>query len=142
PQPSTSTPRADYSWVADEPRNSVSVYAERWDDIPEDMFTDISSSEDWEVRIPGLSRRICTAWGWGSIPMYQMAFQQLGYRMPFTDLETAVFGYLRVSPSQLHPNSLAFLRAFEVTAGYLEIVPTLKLFFHAFGLQRSCPKGE
>ncbi|MCI83279.1 hypothetical protein A2U01_0104554, partial [Trifolium medium] len=28
------------------------------------------------------------------------------------------------------------------TAGYLGIVPTLKLFFHAFGLQCSCPKGE
>ncbi|MCI78761.1 hypothetical protein A2U01_0100032, partial [Trifolium medium] len=54
----------------------------------------------------------------------------------------AVFNHLRVSPSQLHPNSLAFLRAFEVTAGYLGIVPTLKMFFHAFGLQCSCPKGE
>ncbi|MCI59396.1 hypothetical protein A2U01_0080651, partial [Trifolium medium] len=71
--------------------------------------------------------------------MYHIAFQQLGYRMSFTDLETTVFEHLRVSPSQLHPNSLAFLLAFEVTAGYLEIVPTLKLFFHAFGLQRSCP---
>ncbi|MCI11819.1 hypothetical protein A2U01_0032921, partial [Trifolium medium] len=80
--------------------------------------------------------------GWGTIPMYQIAFQQLGYRMHFTDPETAVFRHLRVSPSQLHPNSLAFLRAFEVTAGYLEIVPTLKLFFHAFGLQHSSPKGE
>ncbi|MCI58796.1 hypothetical protein A2U01_0080051, partial [Trifolium medium] len=27
--------------------------------------------------------------------MYQIAFQQLGYQMPFTDLETAVFGHLR-----------------------------------------------
>ncbi|MCI51124.1 hypothetical protein A2U01_0072368, partial [Trifolium medium] len=27
-------------------------------------------------------------------------------------------------------------------AGYLGITLTLKLFFHAFGLQRSCPKGE
>ncbi|MCI65600.1 hypothetical protein A2U01_0086858, partial [Trifolium medium] len=68
PQPSTSNPRADYSWVTVEPRNTVSVYAECWDDIPEDMFTEISSSEDWEVRIPGLSRRICTAWGGGTIP--------------------------------------------------------------------------
>ncbi|MCI88421.1 hypothetical protein A2U01_0109708, partial [Trifolium medium] len=63
PQPSALNPRADYSWVADEPRNTVSVYAECWDDIPKDMFTDISTSEDWEVRIPGSSRRICTAWG-------------------------------------------------------------------------------
>ncbi|MCI94890.1 hypothetical protein A2U01_0116188, partial [Trifolium medium] len=48
PQPSTSNPRADYSCVADEQRNTVSVYAERWDDISKDMFTDISSSKDWE----------------------------------------------------------------------------------------------
>ncbi|MCI45894.1 hypothetical protein A2U01_0067133, partial [Trifolium medium] len=45
-------------------------------------------------------------------------------------------------PVTVSPNSLAFLRAFELTAGYLEIVPTLKLFFYAFCLQRSCPKGE
>ncbi|MCI91566.1 hypothetical protein A2U01_0112860, partial [Trifolium medium] len=45
--------------------------------------------------------------------MYQIAFEQLGYKMSFTDLETAVFRHLHVSPSQLHPNSLAFLRAFE-----------------------------
>ncbi|MCI41090.1 hypothetical protein A2U01_0062323, partial [Trifolium medium] len=79
-------------------------------------------------------------WGWGTIPMYEIAFQQMGYRVKFTDFETAVFGHLRVSPSQLHPNSMAFLRAFEVTAGYLRIAPIVKLFFHAFGLQRSCPK--
>ncbi|MCI86667.1 hypothetical protein A2U01_0107948, partial [Trifolium medium] len=59
------------------------------------MFTDISSSKDWEIRIPEASRRICTAWGWGTIHMYEIAFQQLGYQMPFTDLETAVFGHLR-----------------------------------------------
>ncbi|MCI77186.1 hypothetical protein A2U01_0098456, partial [Trifolium medium] len=52
PQPSISNPRPDCTWVADEARNTVSVYAERWDDIPEEMFTDISSSEDWEIRIP------------------------------------------------------------------------------------------
>ncbi|MCI69107.1 hypothetical protein A2U01_0090368, partial [Trifolium medium] len=46
------------------------------DDIPEGMFTDISSSEDWEVRISGLSRRICTAWDWGTIPMYQIVFEE------------------------------------------------------------------
>ncbi|MCI83058.1 hypothetical protein A2U01_0104333, partial [Trifolium medium] len=61
PQPSTSNPRTDYSWIADEARDTVSVYAERWDDIPEEMFIDNSSSEDWEIRIPGVTRRICTA---------------------------------------------------------------------------------
>ncbi|MCI67884.1 hypothetical protein A2U01_0089143, partial [Trifolium medium] len=70
PQPSTSSPRPDYSWIADEPMNTVFVYAERWDNVPEEMFTDISTSEDFEICIPGLTRRICTMWGWGTIPMY------------------------------------------------------------------------
>jgi hypothetical protein len=56
--------------------------------------------------------------------------------------EVAVFNHLRLAPSQLHPNSLAFLRAFEVVATYFNIVPTLKLFFFAFRLQRSKPKGD
>ncbi|MCI44251.1 hypothetical protein A2U01_0065490, partial [Trifolium medium] len=43
--------------------NTVFVYMERWDDVPEDMFTDISTSENFEIRIPGLTRRICTMWG-------------------------------------------------------------------------------
>ncbi|MCI81633.1 hypothetical protein A2U01_0102907, partial [Trifolium medium] len=29
-----------------------------------------------------------------------------------------------------------------MTAAYLKIKPTLPLFFHTFGLQRSCSKGE
>ncbi|MCI89992.1 hypothetical protein A2U01_0111281, partial [Trifolium medium] len=28
------------------------AYAERWDDVPEEMFTDINTSEDFEIRIP------------------------------------------------------------------------------------------
>ncbi|MCI32454.1 hypothetical protein A2U01_0053668 [Trifolium medium] len=62
--------------------------------------------------------------------------------MSFTDLEIAVFHHLRLAPSQLHPNSLAFLRAFEITADHLGLAPTLPLFFYAFKLQRSCPRDE
>ncbi|MCI68601.1 hypothetical protein A2U01_0089862, partial [Trifolium medium] len=29
-----------------------------------------------------------------------------------------------------------------MTAAYLKVAHTLPLFFHTFGLQRSCPKGE
>jgi hypothetical protein len=74
--------------------------------------------------------------------MYQIAFKEFGYKLPFIDFEVAVFNHLRLAPSQLHPNSLAFLRAFEVVATYFNIVPTLKLFFFAFRLQRSKPKGD
>jgi hypothetical protein len=74
--------------------------------------------------------------------MYQIAFEEFGYRLPFNDFEIGVFNHLRLAPSQLHPNSLAFLRAFEVVAAYLHIVPTLDLFFHLFRIQRSKPKGD
>ncbi|MCI61297.1 hypothetical protein A2U01_0082554, partial [Trifolium medium] len=78
PQPSTSDSQPDYSWVADEPRTTLSVYTNYANNIPDDMFTDISMADDWEIRIPGESRRICTVWGWGTIPMYQTTFEDLG----------------------------------------------------------------
>ncbi|MCH94054.1 hypothetical protein A2U01_0015009 [Trifolium medium] len=115
PQPSSSNRReVDLSWVADEPRHTISLYAYCEDNIPEDLFTDIQTplTDDWE------------------------------FRMPFTDLEVSVFRHLHLAPLQLHPNSLAFLRAFEITADHLGLAPTLPLFFHAFGIQRSCPRGE
>jgi hypothetical protein len=74
--------------------------------------------------------------------MYQIAFNEFGYRLPFTDFEVAVLDHLHVAPSQLHPNSLAFFRAFEIVTTYFSIVPTLELFFYAFCLQRSKQKGD
>jgi hypothetical protein len=92
--------------------------------------------------IPGKSRRICHSTEWGEFPKYQITFEHLGYRLPFTEFEVAVFYHLEFTPSQLHPNSLAFIRAFELVADYLHIAPTIGLFFHAFHLQRSKPKGD
>ncbi|GAU27978.1 hypothetical protein TSUD_373730 [Trifolium subterraneum] len=98
--------------------------------------------DDWKACIPNTNRRICSKFQWGSFPMYQIAFEHMGYRLPFSDFEVAVFRYLHLTPSQLHPNSLAFIRAFEMTAAYLGFLPTIPLFFHAFHLQRSKPKGN
>jgi hypothetical protein len=74
--------------------------------------------------------------------MYQIAFEEFGYRLPFNNFEASVFNHLRLAPSQLHPNSLAFLRAFEIVAAYLHIIPTLDLFFHILWIQRTKPKGD
>ncbi|GAU25250.1 hypothetical protein TSUD_17630 [Trifolium subterraneum] len=131
----------DYAWVADEPRNTISKFSLNGG---EGMFRTIqrSPANDWKLCIPNTSRRICSKFQWGSFPMYQIAFEQMGYRLPFSDFEVAVFRYLHLTPSQLHPNSLAFIRAFEMTAAYLGFMPTIPLFFHAFHLQRSKPKGD
>ncbi|MCI15378.1 hypothetical protein A2U01_0036516, partial [Trifolium medium] len=50
PQPSTSDSQPDYSWMADEPRTTLSVYTNCANNIPDDMFTDISTADDWEIR--------------------------------------------------------------------------------------------
>ncbi|GAU36979.1 hypothetical protein TSUD_150150 [Trifolium subterraneum] len=131
----------DYAWVADEPRTTVSKFSLNGGD---GMFRTVqrSPTDDWKACIPNTNRRICSKFQWGSFPMYQIAFEQMGYRLPFSDFEVAVFRYLHLTPSQLHPNSLAFIRAFEMTASYLGFMPTIPLFFHAFHLQRSRPKGD
>ncbi|GAU39025.1 hypothetical protein TSUD_59810 [Trifolium subterraneum] len=136
----------EYEWVADEPRTTVSRFSLNGGD---GMFRTIQrppiddwKAYDWKACIPNTNRRICSKFQWGSFPMYQIAFEHMGYRLPFSDFEVAVFRYLHLTPSQLHPNSLAFIRAFEMTAAYLGFLPTIPLFFHAFHLQRSKPKGN
>ncbi|GAU43162.1 hypothetical protein TSUD_247030 [Trifolium subterraneum] len=131
----------EYDWVADEPRTTVSRFSLHGGD---GMFRTIQRPpvDDWKACIPSPNRRICSKFQWGSFPMYQIAFEHMGYRLPFSDFEVAVFRYLHLTPSQLHPNSLAFIRAFEMTAAYLGFLPTIPLFFHAFHLQRSRPKGN
>ncbi|MCI34067.1 hypothetical protein A2U01_0055285, partial [Trifolium medium] len=55
PQSSTSNSQPDYLWVADEPMTTLSVYTNCANNIPDDMFTDISTADDWEIRILGAS---------------------------------------------------------------------------------------
>ena len=61
-------------------------------------------------------------------PMYEILFRDLGLRLPFTDLQAAVFEHLHLAPSQLHPNSIAFLWAFEIVCEYLKIEDTTPCF--------------
>ncbi|GAU12960.1 hypothetical protein TSUD_191510 [Trifolium subterraneum] len=130
-------------WVADDPRTTATRF-ELGEHYPEDLFTEIDEQDppNWEIRIPGARQRICTAFRNGGIPMYQIVFEHMGLRLPFSDLEVAIFNHLEVCSSQLHPNSLAFIRAFEIVAAYLELAPTIPLFFAIFGIQRSRPRGN
>ncbi|XP_045813794.1 uncharacterized protein LOC123907539 isoform X2 [Trifolium pratense] len=65
-----------------------------------------------------------------------MAFKGMGYRLPFNNLEAEIFGRLKVAPSQLHPNALAFIRAYQILCRYLEVEATVSLFFYIFKIQR------
>ncbi|MED6146600.1 hypothetical protein PIB30_035984 [Stylosanthes scabra] len=64
--------------------------------------------------------------------MYTCVFAEIGVRFPFTEFECAVLRQLNCAPSQIHPNSWAFIRAFEVLMEYLQEEPSLGLFFFLF----------
>ncbi|GAU44847.1 hypothetical protein TSUD_112210 [Trifolium subterraneum] len=130
-------------WVADDPRTTPNKF-EFEENFPEDLFTDIEipGHADWEVRILGARQRICSTFKNGGLPMYQIAFEHMGLRLPLIDLEVAIFNHLELCPSQLDPNSLAFFRAFEIVAAHLQLAPTISLFFHLFSIQRSRPRGN
>jgi hypothetical protein len=68
--------------------------------------------------------------------MYEFVFKELRLRLPFSPLEVEIFDYLRLAPSQLHPNSMAFVLAFERLCEYKNVTPTRSLFFRVFRLQR------
>ncbi|MED6214080.1 hypothetical protein PIB30_099552 [Stylosanthes scabra] len=64
--------------------------------------------------------------------MYTCVFAEIGIRFPFTEFECAVLRQLNCAPSQIHPNSWGFIRAFEVLMEYLREEPSLGLFFFLF----------
>ncbi|MED6160715.1 hypothetical protein PIB30_054001 [Stylosanthes scabra] len=64
--------------------------------------------------------------------MYSCVLAEIGIRFSFTEFECAVLRQLNCAPSQIHPNSWEFIRAFEVLMEYLQEEPSLGLFFYLF----------
>ncbi|GAU47136.1 hypothetical protein TSUD_379140 [Trifolium subterraneum] len=131
------------AWVAPEPRGVASAIAQGDPSvcsIVEDKGE--GDPENWEVHVPEEGKRVCSEFSEGGFAMYEFAFKDLKFRLPFSDFVVGVFERLRLAPSQLHPNSLAFIRAFELLCDYLEVEPTLHLFFRIFKIQRQTVRGR
>ncbi|MED6196110.1 hypothetical protein PIB30_044170 [Stylosanthes scabra] len=64
--------------------------------------------------------------------MYTCVLVEIGVRFPFTEFECAVLRQLNCAPTQIHPNSWDFIRAFEVLMEYLQEQPLLALLFYLF----------
>ncbi|QCE06994.1 hypothetical protein DEO72_LG9g2009 [Vigna unguiculata] len=64
--------------------------------------------------------------------MYMCHFSQLLVRLPLDDFTMGVLRALNVAPSQLHPNSWAYLQAFRILCEslYLEPTPYAFLYFY------------
>lgn len=65
--------------------------------------------------------------------MYAAVLEEFGVRIPFTLFEMDVLRLLNVAPTQIRPNSWAFIRGFEILCDALDMVPTAGVFFHFYG---------
>ena len=124
-------PQSEDDWVAPEPEEYVSEFA----DFPLEAFTQLGTEGDWAVHLPEHDDRICSSFRDDMFPMYEYVFKEMRLRLPFSDFQIAVFNHLELSPSQLHPNSFGLIKAFELTCEYLKIGATIHLFLYIFHLQ-------
>ncbi|RDX86907.1 hypothetical protein CR513_31695, partial [Mucuna pruriens] len=73
--------------------------------------------------------------------LYDTLPLKLGIKLPFTSFERSVLRALNVAPTQLHPNSWGFVRAFELICEDLGRAPSLGVFFWFFSLRKSAKVG-
>lgn len=64
--------------------------------------------------------------------VYKTFFEQIGITISFTPFECEVLRIMNVAPTQLHPNSWAFLKAFQILCGRIGMEATAPkfLFFY------------
>jgi hypothetical protein len=123
------------TWLGEEPLDTESSFA--IDGIGDIPFSSVGEAEDQEVVLPSTSDRGCLEYENHVFPMYEVVFKDMGFRLPFSDFQREVLRWTKLSPSQIHPNSYAFMRAFELVCTYLKI-PTFKnVFITIFTVQRS-----
>jgi len=63
---------------------------------------------------------------------YQTVFKCIGLRIPFSGFERELLTEINVAPTQLHPNSWAFVKAFGILFGYFGQPPSVDIFLHFF----------
>ena len=73
--------------------------------------------EDYILEVPHVNERVCYI-NHGSSPnwiwIYDVLISKFGIYIPFTHFQFTILERSRVSPSQLHPNSWAIIRGFEI----------------------------
>jgi hypothetical protein len=95
---------------------------------------------NFAVYNPGPQHQICSTFHRNDFGMYEFVYRELRLKLPFSPLAVEIFDWLRLAPLQIHPNSMAFVIAFERLCDYKNVVPTRPLFFRVFKLQRTTNK--
>ena len=68
--------------------------------------------------------------------MYQIVLKRVGVCLPFTPFERELLTEINTTPAQLHPNSWAFVRAFQILCGHLGIPPSVDVFLYFFEVKK------
>ena len=94
------------------------------------------------MEAPHINERVCYLnhgkgrnWMW----IYDVLISMFGVRIPFTHFHFTILKQTVGTPSQLHSNSWAMIRGFEIIYEYLKIPPSTNMFFYHFTLSR--PSG-
>ncbi|RDX80200.1 hypothetical protein CR513_39282, partial [Mucuna pruriens] len=147
-------------WYRDNMDNTLSEDPQSWVD-PE--VKKVSSIFTGASALLGMAKAICQYGPWfvsvapcrhgesvSNVPvaderpffyLYDTLHSKLGVKLPFTHFERAVLQALNVAPTQIHPNSWAFVRAFELFCEDLRRAPTLSVFFWFFSLCKTDKVG-
>ena len=64
--------------------------------------------------------------------IYATLFKKVKFRLPFTRFERELLTKLNIAPSQLHPNSWAFVRAFQILCAHLGLPASVDVFLFLF----------
>ena len=106
--------------------------------IPEGEY-----EEEYFLEAPGSSSRVCYINHDGGLRwlcMYGVLIAKLGAQLPFTHFQVSILQRTEAVPTQLHPNSWAMMRGFEIVCEYLEVPLSPDVFFFLFTLTR--PTGD
>jgi len=67
---------------------------------------------------------------------YQTVFKCIGMHLRFSWFERELLTEINVTPAQLHPNSWAFVKAFDILCGYFGQPPSVDIFLHFFEVKK------
>jgi len=62
-------------------------------------------------------------------------------QLPFSPFECGMMSALNVAPSQLHPNTWGFLKAFQILCEFLRIQPIVNKFIYFYQIKYGDPIG-